>query len=310
MTYFFSHSERDKELTEEIIDLLQLGMNIPSQDIFCSSLGNIPIGDEFPNAIKMKIQSSKVFFCLITPNFLTSKFCLCELGAAWITEKLIIPIIATPSTFSDINALPIRSNQCITSDSYDGFLQLFDKLMNEGLIKNVNLNRFINKLNSYMNNNSASITNDILNYIDIEIGCLGKSKVCIGETREELIAKIGDPDYVDTIGESTFYVYGNITYYFEFDINENSKVLTIGIGGNELTKHEVINILGEPTEDTWSDLDSEWYITYNIGERSLYIGFITDESRIGELDKESDSYYAQYLLATKNSKKVSHIILS
>lgn len=54
---FVSHAASDEELVEDFVDLLQVGVGVHPDDIFCSSLPgmNIPTGIAFVEYIKSKI---------------------------------------------------------------------------------------------------------------------------------------------------------------------------------------------------------------------------------------------------------------
>ena len=56
---FISHAAKDAELVESFVDLLQLGVNVHPDDVFCSSLPgmNIPSGVAFVNHIAALVQA-------------------------------------------------------------------------------------------------------------------------------------------------------------------------------------------------------------------------------------------------------------
>ena len=104
---FISHAVKDKKLADALVDLLQTGFGVNSDQIFCSSLESlgIPIGVNFVDYIKDEIQSPKVVLALITPNYLASQFCLCELGAAWAMYHQLFPLLVQPLTFEDVKGV-------------------------------------------------------------------------------------------------------------------------------------------------------------------------------------------------------------
>ncbi len=101
---FISHSKHNKELADKLVDLLETGVGISSNDIFCSSLEGmgIPSGTNFVDFIKSQISDPKVVIMLLTTSYYKSNFCLCELGASWILSHKIIPLIITPLEYKDI----------------------------------------------------------------------------------------------------------------------------------------------------------------------------------------------------------------
>jgi TIR domain len=83
---FISHAVRDRALVQEIVSLIEEGMGVPEEEIFCSSLNGygIPNGKNFVTYIKEQLLEPKVVVLVLTPSYFVSKFCLSELGAAWI----------------------------------------------------------------------------------------------------------------------------------------------------------------------------------------------------------------------------------
>lgn len=104
---FISHAAKDKVLADALVDLLQLGLNVSSGDIFCSSLEGmgIPSGVDFISYIKDQIQSPEVVVALITPNYLTSQFCMGELGAAWAMSHRMFPLVAPSLTYREVKGV-------------------------------------------------------------------------------------------------------------------------------------------------------------------------------------------------------------
>ena len=103
---FISHATKDKEIVEELIDLLET-IGISSTQIFCSSFEGygIPLGGNFLDTIKEELSAEVLVLFVITNNFYDSKVCLCEMGAAWALSKEHIPIVVPPLSYSDIQAV-------------------------------------------------------------------------------------------------------------------------------------------------------------------------------------------------------------
>jgi hypothetical protein len=101
---FISHAVKDKALVLEIVNLIEEGMGVPEDEIFCSSLDGygIPSGKNFVTYIKEQLLKPEVVVLVLTPAYFESKFCLCELGAAWIKSHAIFPILVPPLQYSDV----------------------------------------------------------------------------------------------------------------------------------------------------------------------------------------------------------------
>ena len=95
MKYFISHNEIENKFAEEFIQLLSMGAGISINNIFCSSLPgcDIKTGKDFVKYIHKELECSDVVFALFSQNYIESSFCMAELGAAWILNKEVIPII-------------------------------------------------------------------------------------------------------------------------------------------------------------------------------------------------------------------------
>jgi len=101
---FISHSSKDKKIADKLVDLIETGIGVSSDNIFCSSLEGmgIPSGKNFINFIKEQITEPKIVILLLTQAYYKSIFCLCELGASWALSHNIIPIILKPIEYKDV----------------------------------------------------------------------------------------------------------------------------------------------------------------------------------------------------------------
>lgn len=104
---FISHSVADKALVEAFVHLLEDGIGLPEDEIFCVSIPGmgIPTGKNFVDYIRDEMEAPKLVIMLITPNYLASSFCQGEMGAAWVKGHGIYPIIVPPSSFADLNGV-------------------------------------------------------------------------------------------------------------------------------------------------------------------------------------------------------------
>lgn len=104
---FISHAVEDKELANALADLLALGVGLGQAQIFCSSLAGmgIPAGKSFKDYIGEELAGAPVVIALLTPNYYSSAFCLCETGATWILSKDFIPLLTPATKFSDMKAV-------------------------------------------------------------------------------------------------------------------------------------------------------------------------------------------------------------
>lgn len=150
---FISHATKDKEIVEEIIDLLEtIGIN-PTQ-IFCSSFEGygIPLGNNFLDTIKEELSAEVLVLFVLTKNFYESKVCLCEMGAAWALSKAHIPIVVPPLSYSDIQGV-IPLTQGLLINDIPKLNSLKEKLEKDFSIEqNIALNNWERKRDRFLAN--------------------------------------------------------------------------------------------------------------------------------------------------------------
>jgi hypothetical protein len=105
---FISHASEDRLIIEKFADnILKLGLNIQTKDIFCSSIpGTRPsTGETWKDIVKNNLKDAEVVIMIITPNFKNSEMCQSEGGAAWALSKEILPLIIEPINYSSVGIL-------------------------------------------------------------------------------------------------------------------------------------------------------------------------------------------------------------
>lgn len=83
---FISHSSKDKGLVEKFSDhILQLGIGIRNEDIFCTSIEEMGVrnGEDIRKHIQTNIRKADYSFLLISKNYKASEICINEMGAVW-----------------------------------------------------------------------------------------------------------------------------------------------------------------------------------------------------------------------------------
>ncbi|MCC5847923.1 MAG: TIR domain-containing protein [Verrucomicrobia bacterium] len=134
---FLSHAAADKELADKLTDLLQTGCNLSADQIFCTSLEGmgIPAGKSFPDFIREKIKNPALVIALITPSYLASEFCLCELGATWAMEHEFFPLIVPPAKRDKMKGVltGIQIEKVDDSSGLDNLRDAIKRVMNREL---------------------------------------------------------------------------------------------------------------------------------------------------------------------------------
>lgn len=104
---FISHATADKPLIEAFVELLESGMGVPHDQVFCTSLTGqgIPPGKDFKETIRTHLDEATCVIALITPNYYGSPFCMCELGGTWLQAKDFLPVLVPPLDYSNLEAV-------------------------------------------------------------------------------------------------------------------------------------------------------------------------------------------------------------
>lgn len=181
MKIFISHSSKDKELVLMFVDLLVQGFHIDYDDIFCTSMDNaLRVGEDFIKSIKENLLDSEIVLFLVTQNYIDSKFCIMEMGAAWAFKDNIFPIIVPPLDYSILNDTPLKIIQSmILSDAEDLFKKLYEyKLVEKKIIPRLNfihehglfdkIKQFTDDVKIYVNKNYG------FNFKDANIICVAQ----------------------------------------------------------------------------------------------------------------------------------------
>lgn len=126
---FISHAATDKDLASAVVSLLK-EVGVTGADIFCTSLAGhkVPAGKDFKMFIREQLRDSDVVIALISKNYLDSAFCLCEVGAVWITAtKHFFPLVVPPAKFSDFDGA-LHGTQGMKIDASSDLSELRDCL--------------------------------------------------------------------------------------------------------------------------------------------------------------------------------------
>lgn len=107
---FISHSSKDIEIVGLFVDhILKLGLGIPSERIFCSSMEGhgVRSGEYIPDRIKEEMNKSCIAILFISNNYKESEVCLNEVGAAWVKlqKTEIIPLLLPDVNFDKLGFL-------------------------------------------------------------------------------------------------------------------------------------------------------------------------------------------------------------
>lgn len=96
LDFFISHSSADEPLAEGLVQLLQLAFSIPSKRIRCTSVPGFRMeaGADTDEQIRREVLSCRMLIGLLTPKSLASSYVLFELGARWVLDRALVPLLA------------------------------------------------------------------------------------------------------------------------------------------------------------------------------------------------------------------------
>ena len=129
---FISHATKDKEIADAFVDLiLHNGLSVPINEIFCVSTDGTKIksGDDWRNSIKENVLGAKVNFLLISPNYKESEVCMNEMGAAWMTDAIVLPLIIDPINYKTVGVIhePKQIEKLLDEKSLDRIRDIIQK---------------------------------------------------------------------------------------------------------------------------------------------------------------------------------------
>ncbi len=114
---FVSYATPDRELANAFIDFLRLGCNLLEEQVYSTARpGTIPPGTGFVEHIRSGLDRASMVVLLLTPSYYESRFCLAEAGAAWIQQKVRVPVIVPPITYANLEGVQL-GEQAVRIDS-------------------------------------------------------------------------------------------------------------------------------------------------------------------------------------------------
>lgn len=138
---FISHSSKDKEIVATFMDkILQLGIGLSHDDIFCTSIEETAIrnGEDIRKHIQDNIRNADYSFLLISKNYKESEICINEMGAVWAYDNSVRIFLLPDVDFDSIGWLydtkkAEKINDTIALDALQKELIQFYSLSDKGI---------------------------------------------------------------------------------------------------------------------------------------------------------------------------------
>lgn len=138
---FISHSSKDKHIVQIFVDdILQLGIGLKPEHIFCTSIEDMGIknGEDIRRHIHDNIKNADYSILLISKNYKKSEICLNEMGAVWAYDNKVRFYLLPDADFDSIGWLcntriAERIDSRIVLDDLHEQLQQYYSLQNESI---------------------------------------------------------------------------------------------------------------------------------------------------------------------------------
>jgi hypothetical protein len=132
ISVFVSHSSRDSDLAQALVDLMRAALNIPASAIRCTSLDGyrLPLGVSTDSHLRDELIQAKSFIGILTPSSLQSTYVLFELGARWGARLHILPVAAAGVDAGSLSG-PLRGVNVLALGNIANAHQLVDELAAE-----------------------------------------------------------------------------------------------------------------------------------------------------------------------------------
>jgi len=126
---FISHSARDQALAKALVELLRSALNIPPDQIRCSSVNGyrFPGGASVDDELRREVQSSKAFIALVTPSSIKSVYVLFELAGRWHGKLHLLPILGAGAG-PEVLEGPLKALNALSCDDPAQVHQMIDEL--------------------------------------------------------------------------------------------------------------------------------------------------------------------------------------
>ena len=158
---FISHSSKDLEFLQNLIELLRAALLINSSQIRCSSVDGyrLPAGVNIEKQLIQEIHDAEAFIAIISLDYKSSDYAMFEVGARWGAGHHLIPLL-TPYTDSNILRGPLANYNALNTGNRSQIQQLIDDLsehLNIAPEKPAVYENYINNLLNIQNNDKLTI---------------------------------------------------------------------------------------------------------------------------------------------------------
>jgi hypothetical protein len=115
---FISHASDDVELATHVVVLFRAALNLPAAAIRCTSVDGHRLegGADTDETVRSEIGSADAFVGILSNRSVRSAYVLIELGARWVLNKHLLPLLA-PGTPPSVLGGPLAGKNALRADS-------------------------------------------------------------------------------------------------------------------------------------------------------------------------------------------------
>lgn len=155
---FISFCSCDEELAKQVVKLLQLGVGMNKKSIFCTAIKEVlPTGEDYISVIRQSLKTCEMVIALITPEYLKSKFCMMELGAAWVEAPYLCPILSSDVDYKDFESTPMKSIQMRKMDNDKDWFIIYNDMVKRKMVDDFDYAHFHRNLDAFFQRNAFSV---------------------------------------------------------------------------------------------------------------------------------------------------------
>lgn len=143
--YFISHSSIDAKIAKNLAYLIN-DLGVKNEKIVCTSVPEFGVkhGENIIEFLKQSFEYDITVIYVISKNYFNSRYCLNEMGAAWIkqTDKIIVKL-----DDEEIKDCVLSSSDFYSKYDKDGAHQIYEYLLEKGAIKPIESVELRSKIN-------------------------------------------------------------------------------------------------------------------------------------------------------------------
>jgi hypothetical protein len=129
---FISHASDDTELARRVVLLFRAALNLPAAAIRCTSVDGHRLagGADTDEELRRELRDTDVFVGILSAGSMRSTYVLVELGARWVLDKHLLPLLA-PRTPASVLGGPLAGKNALRADSEAQLYQMVTEVANE-----------------------------------------------------------------------------------------------------------------------------------------------------------------------------------